>query len=143
MTSDPYPDRIPEGLAPMTKFTFDIGQAKGAKLEIDNNLEKLRDRLDKLIDRFQVTINGQKVPLIDRILALTHDPAELKGLALGLDRISTFIKSLDALENRSKVIGLIEEDPNWLTVTFADFETDIEAGLKQFEDLTLEQDEHP
>jgi len=138
MTSDEYPEIIPPDLTPIDKFTFSIDAAKGAKTDLDLRLEAARERLSKIVDRFSVELQGQTVPVINKILTLTHDPEELMGLSTGLARVASFIKELDELEDKQKILEVIEKDPSWFTWAFGDFTSeveDVDEALKELTDL--------
>lgn len=138
MTSQ-YPEQKPQDLAPVRKFVFSLDAAKGAKEDLGLQLEAAEQRLQAIIDKCAVTMNGQPFPLIDKILTLTHDPDELKVLAKGLERVASFIADLDDLQQKAKILELIDKDPSWLTWAFGDFEDEIEKGLQSLESTTTEE----
>lgn len=119
MTQDHYPEAVPKGLTPVTQFTFDIENIKGAKKDITLQSEALTERIKRISDKCLLSEHYQVIP---QILNISRDPEDLKRLAKGLGRIADIIGEADELERRATVIEVAEKDPSWLAWAFGSFD---------------------
>jgi hypothetical protein len=127
-------DKVPENVTGYNKFMFDVAAVPAARRECQLQLDALEERLRRITEHFKVC-NGQ-FTLIDRITQITQDPAELRGLAKGLERVADdIIGPLTQLRERVQILDLAEKDPRWFSWAFGDFSDEVDKALKDFEDL--------
>lgn len=122
---DSYPEIRPDVGSEFKSFRFSTRSVPEARAELDGQIELLRSRIDKIVDKFPLG----DYPIIQMILSMSHDHKELKGVAKGLDRVADLVKVLDELKARESVLGLVESDPNWFAYTFGDFSDDVDTVL--------------
>lgn len=134
MTEQHPTDQVPENITGFTKFVFDASAVPAARKECQLQLDAAEERMRRINEHFKVC-NGQ-FTLIDRIIQITQDPAELRGLAKGLQRIADdIIVDLTQLRERIQILDLAEKDPRWFSWAFGDFSDEVDRALKDFEDL--------
>lgn len=124
-----YPERRPASLKPVESFHFSLKGMEDTKRECDLQLSALGERIKRIAEKKTVTMNGQPFNIIDKILDICRDKAELKGLAQGIDRVAEIIERYDELDARARILDIIEKDPTWLAWAFGDFESELEADL--------------
>jgi hypothetical protein len=142
MLSEQYPDTPPKDLKPIDSFTFNIGAIETAKKDTDLQIQALEVRIERIVDKFQATVTqggmSQRVPVLSHIISVCRNSEDLKGLALGLERIADLVPALDLLQDQKRVLDLAEKNPSWFAWAFADFETEFEASLDKFIEDNLE-----
>lgn len=122
-----YPEKIPSSLFPIKNFRYNLDSSKEVKKQLESNIDKLNDRIDKIVDNITV----DDAPILKFILNLTEDKQDLKKLARALDRIADLIDLRNQLLPKLQVIKMAEKEPNWFANTFGDFSSDIESQLDQ------------
>lgn len=120
-----YPEKIPTSISPIKNFYFSLENSKQIKRDLENQIDTLDDRIDKIVDHFTL----QDMPVIRFILNLSHDKDELKNIAKALDRVADLIEAKDSLTPKLEVLKAAETDPNWFAWAFGDFSSDVEFGL--------------
>lgn len=118
-------DKGPKSLFPMKTFSFNIDSSMETKKEIKGQLSAVNDRIDKIIDHFQI----DNMPIVQAILNVTHDKDVLKGLSRALDRVADLIEIQDNLSSKLKIIEHAETDPSWFASTFGDFSDSIDKDI--------------
>lgn len=109
------------------KFNFSFAMAAKAKDSLEEQLNTVQARIDKIVDHF--TIND--APILRFILNMDPDRDDLKKLSKALDRLSDLIEIYNSLSSKLAVINAAEKDPNWFALAFGDFESDIDQGLDE------------
>ena len=122
-----YPEKIPSSLFPIKNFRYNLDSSKEVKKQLESNIDKLNDRIDKIVDNITV----DDAPILKFILNVTEDKQDLKKLARALDRIADLIDLRNQLLPKLQVIKMAEKEPNWFANTFGDFSSDIESQLDQ------------
>jgi hypothetical protein len=127
-------DKPPSENGPLERFVFSTASTGHARTETEGLINKYEAKIDELNREYLV--GG--MPLIDRILMVSRDKDELKGLATGLAKVAGFVAALDELLIRKQVLDLATKDPNFFGWAFGDFSDDSD---KLVEELTsyLEQ----
>jgi hypothetical protein len=120
-----YPEKIPSSVNPLSSFYFNIDASKHVKKEIENQLNILNDRIDKIVDHFTL----DDMPVIKFILNISENREDLKKVGKALDRVADLIEARNELIPKLKVIQTAEEDPNWFALTFGDFSVNVDLEL--------------
>jgi len=121
-----YPEKIPTSLFPIKTFRYNLDASKEVKKQLESNISKLNDRIDKIVENITV----DDMPILKFITNVTEDKEDLKKLAKALDRIADLIDLRNQLTPRLQVIKMAEKEPNWFANTFGDFSSDIDEQLK-------------
>lgn len=119
-----YPEKIPQS-NPIDKFTFSVSMANAVKLQIEEELNTIDSRIDRIVN--EVLLDG--VPMIRFILQSSHDRKELKKFAKAVDRIADLIEHQDNLKNKLNIINHAQKDPSWFALTFGDFSDEIDREI--------------
>jgi hypothetical protein len=109
-------------------FRFSFDMASKSKSNIQNEVQNLKDRIDKIIDHF--TVND--MPILRLILNVTEEHDDLKKLSKALDRLADLTGHYNSLVRKLNVIEQAESDPNWFALAFGDFQQDVEDGINKF-----------
>jgi len=113
---------------PIKTFNFNIDSSLETKKEIKSQLSNIEERIEKIIDHFQI----DDFPVIQVLLNMTHDKETLKGIGKALDRVADLIEIKDSLNSKLKIIEHAEKDPTWFASTFGDFTESIERDIHKF-----------
>lgn len=111
---------------PIKTFQFNVDSSNETKKEIKSQLSAINERIDKIIDHFQI----DDFPVVQVLLNMTHDKESLKGLSKALDRVADLIEIKDNLIAKLKVIEHAEKDPSWFASTFGDFSDDLDKHIE-------------
>jgi hypothetical protein len=122
---NPYPEKIPEGISSIDTFPFSIKAGKSAKNEIENQLNAINDRIDKIVDHFVFS----DIPILMYVLKATRQKSDLKKMAKAIDRLADLVQAQDDLSSRLNVINTLEADPTWFASTFSDYSDEIDRDL--------------
>jgi hypothetical protein len=122
---DIYPEKIPSSVNPMNSFYFNLDASKQVKRDIENQLNLLNDRIEKIVDHFTL----DDMPVIKFILNISENREDLKKVGKALDRVADLIEARNELVPKLKIIELAEKDPNWFALTFGDFSVDVDLEL--------------
>lgn len=122
---NPYPEKIPEGISSIDTFPFSIKAGKSAKNEIENQLNAINDRIDKIVDHFIFS----DIPILMYVLKATRQKSDLKKMAKAIDRLADLVQAQDDLSSRLNVINTLEADPTWFASTFSDYSDEIDRDL--------------
>ena len=120
-----YPEKIPTGISSIDKFPFSINAGKSAKQDIENQLNTINDRIDKIVDHFVFS----DIPILMYVLKATRQKSDLKKMAKAIDRIADLVQLQDDLSSRLNVINTLEADPAWFASTFSDYSDEIDRDL--------------
>lgn len=120
-----YPEQIPEGIASIDKFPFSIKAGKSVKNDLQNQLNQIDNRIDKIVDHFIY----QDIPIIMYVLKATRNKTDLKKLSKAIDRIADLVQAQDEISSRLNVINTLEADPTWFASTFSDYSDEIDRDL--------------
>lgn len=128
-----HPEPQPNALTPIDRFVFSKRSISDAKADCELQLEALKARIDKINENFVITLSDGRgeMTIIDKILDLTHDTEQLKGVAKGLARVADIIGSYDDVNERMQVLNLAKKNFNWFTANFGDFDAEVENALTQ------------
>jgi archaellum component FlaC len=120
-----YPEKIPTSNNSLDKFTFSLNASKSLLKELENELESLDSRIDRISN--DVLVGG--LPIIRFILQSSHDKKELKILAKAVNRIADIIEQRDKVDSKITIIQTAEKDPEWFALAFGDFSQEIENDI--------------
>ena len=123
-----YPEKIPNSLAPMSTFKFNLDSSRDVKKQLESQITALDERIEKIVDHFTI----QDMPIIRFILNVSEDREELKKVSKALDRIADLIHAKNELLPKLEVIKIAEKDPNWFAWTFGDFSSDLDLEIDNF-----------
>lgn len=129
-----HPDLPPVEVGPLERFTFSTSSSEHALRETEGLINKYEAKIDDINREY--TVNG--MTLIDRILMVSRDRDELKGLATGLAKVAGLVAALDELVLRKQVLDLAIKDPNFFGWAFGDFSADSDRLIEELTDY-LEQ----
>lgn len=129
-----HPDTCPVDVTPIERFVFTTNSTDHALRETERLINEYESRIDEINKKY--IVGG--MPLIDRILMVSRDKDELKGLATGLAKIAGLVAALDELMVRKQVLDLAVKDPNFFGWAFGDFTDDSDRLIKELTDY-LEQ----
>jgi hypothetical protein len=125
-----YPERIPEGISSIDTFPFSFNSGKGAKRNLESQLEQINSRIDKIVEHFVFN----DIPIIHFVLKATNQKSDLKKLAKAIDRLADLVSVQEELSNKLAVINALEADPVWFTTTFSDYSSEIDRDLSDIID---------
>lgn len=125
-----YPERIPEGITSIDTFPFSFSSGKNAKRNLENQLEQINSRVEKIIEHF--TFND--IPIVHFVLKATNQKSDLKKLSKAIDRLADLVQVQEELSNKLSVINALEADPVWFTSTFSDYSAEIDRDLSDIID---------
>jgi hypothetical protein len=125
-----YPERIPEGITSIDTFPFSFSSGKNAKRNLENQLEQINSRVEKIIEHF--TFND--IPIVHFVLKATNQKSDLKKLSKAIDRLADLVQVQEELSNKLAVINALEADPVWFTSTFSDYSAEIDRDLSDIID---------
>lgn len=120
-----YPEKIPTGISSIDKFPFSIKAGKTAKNDLENQLDSINDRIDKIVQHFVFS----DIPILMYVLKATRERSDLKKMAKAIDRIADLVKAQDDISSRLNVINTLEADPAWFASTFSDYSDEIDRDL--------------
>lgn len=124
-----YPEEKPKEVKPVETFVFSTAAISHSKEDTNLQIEALETRINKLVDKYGLTVNGHPFPVIEHILKISHDETELVGVGRALERVASLIGQLDELHDQRRAIELAEEKPEWFAWAFADLSSDVEHGI--------------
>lgn len=118
-----YPEEQPEDTRPLTEFRFNLQKIEFSRQDLKWQAEALDHRINEL---------AKKCPLGDAmvlqpILAISHNPVELKRLGQALIAVSEMIGEQDKVKKKISVLELVDEDPMFFPWAFGDLEPSDEA----------------
>jgi len=125
-----YPERIPEGITSIDTFPFSFSSGKNAKKNLENQLEQINSRVEKIIEHFIFN----DIPIIHFVLKATTQKSDLKKLSKAIDRLADLVQVQEELSNKLAVINALEADPAWFTSTFSDYSAEIDRDLSDIID---------
>lgn len=125
-----YPEKIPSSTKSFDKFTFSVNASKALLQDLENELDALDSRIDRLCN--DVLVGG--MPIVRFILQSSHDKKELKTLAKAVNRIADIIEQRDKVQSKVTIIQTAEKDPEWFALAFGDFSQEVEDDLSLFID---------
>ena len=121
-----HPEDIPQ-VASYEKFPFSVKASLGVQSELQDQLQTLNDRIEKIAS----TVLVGDMPLIRFVLQTSHDKSELKKFAKAVDRVADLIEAVDQLEGRLKIIETAQKDPQWFAFAFGDFSQEIDKDIDE------------
>jgi len=121
-----YPEKIPSNNS-IDSFNFSFSQINSAEKNLVNDLQKISDRISKIVDSEKFYING--FPVIKQILMLDPTASDLKKLSKALERLADLIPISNDLESKKTFINVAKDNPNWLAVAFGDFSKEIDNDI--------------
>lgn len=125
----PHPDTYDGPNTGIQKFVFDANMVGKAKRDVEQELDALRTRLDRICR--ELTLN--EAPIIQYIVQVGQDKKELERIGKALPRVGEILERMQFLEDRSKVLEVASDDPGWMASAFGDLsvsDDDTEAFLK-------------
>lgn len=125
-----YPEKIPEGIGSIETFPFSFNAGKDVKRDLENQLEQINSRVEKIIDHFVFN----DIPIIHFVLKATSQKNDLKKMAKAIDRLADLVQVQEDLASRLNVIKALEADPTWFASTFADYSSEIDKDLSNILD---------
>jgi len=125
-----YPERIPEGITSIDTFPFSFNSGKSAKRSLENQLEQINSRIEKIIEHFVFN----DIPIVHFVLKATNQKSDLKKLSKAIDRLADLVQVQEELSNKLVVINALEADPVWFTSTFSDYSSEIDKDLSDIID---------
>lgn len=111
------------------QFNFSFALAEKAKAEIEQEHEKILERISNIAESEKFYING--FPVLKNIIHLNPKKQDLKKLAKAIDRLSDLIEIFEELDSKINLINTVQKNPNWFAWTFGDFSQDIDATINQ------------
>lgn len=120
MSSEDY-----KSLDVIKKFNFSFDMVNKTKVDIKEQHDAVKDRIDKIVNHFTV----DDIPILGYILHVTSSRSELKKLSKAIDRLADLVDTSTSLNNKLKVIEAAETDPNWFASAFGDFDQEIDHDL--------------
>lgn len=120
-----YPEEIPISRKSLDTFTFSLNASKGLLNNLENELEHLDSRIERLSN--DVLLGG--LPIIKFILQTSHDKKELKTLAKAVNRIADIIEQHDKIQSKITILQTAQTDPEWFALAFGDFSQEIENDI--------------
>lgn len=117
---------------PFQDFNFSFALAQKAKAELQNDHEKLLERITNIVDSEKFHING--FPVLKNIINLQPQKNDLKKIAKALDRLGDLLESFAELDKKISVIDTVQADPHWFAWAFGDFSKEIDNDLENFFD---------
>lgn len=133
--SNPHPDSLSTPVEPIDRFMFSTSSVAHALQETEGLIRQYEEKLDGINREY--TVAGYSI--IDRILTLTRNKDELKGLATGLAKTAGLVAVLDELIIRKQTLELSTKDPAFFGWAFGDF-TDESDRLVEELQVLLEAD---
>lgn len=125
-----YPEKIPDGIDSINTFPFSFNSGKSAKKSLENQLQQIDSRIEKIVDHFVFN----DIPIIHFILKATSQKSDLKKMAKAIDRLADLVSVHEELSNKLAVINALEADPVWFTTTFSDYSAEIDKDLSDIVD---------
>ncbi len=120
-----YPEKIPLGVSPIDKFPFSFNAGKGAKRDLESQLDQINARIEKIVDHFVFN----DIPIIHFVLKATTNKNDLKKMAKAIHRLADLVEFQEDLSSRLNVIKALEADPTWFATTFSDYSEEIDREL--------------
>lgn len=114
------PDREQE-----VAFRFSLAKATERAAVLDPKISVLTERIDRYIK--EATLDG--IRILEHLLRMTDDIAELDRLGRALVRIAPIIKEQNALKLQRKLFDLAISDTSRLALMFGDFDDEVSALL--------------
>jgi len=121
MSSEDY-----KNLDVIKKFNFSFDMVNKTKVDIKQQHDAIKDRIDKIVNHFTV----DDIPILSYILHVTNSRSELKKLSKAIERLADLVDTSTSLNNKLKVIEAAETDPNWFASAFGDFDQEIDHDLE-------------
>lgn len=109
----------------LRRFLFDLNLGDTAGQDLQLRVDALEERLNRIVQRATL----KDIPVLQSILNLSTDTDELEVLGKALLRVSELLPELEELRKRQNVIDTVQEHPEWLAATFADFSSDIDEFI--------------
>ena len=120
-----YPEEVPVSRKSLDTFTFSLNASKGLLNDLENELEHLDSRIERLSN--DVLLGG--LPIIKFILQTSHDKKELKTLAKAVNRIADIIEQHDKIQSKITILQTAQKDPEWFALAFGDFSQEVENDI--------------
>ena len=127
MEQELYPEERPLNAKPLDSFTFSTAALDHSADDIELQLEAVEIKINRLVDKFPITIDGRPFPVIQKIIELCQDEQELLGVAKALERVAGYVPLLDTLKRQRDVIEYAKSNPSWCAWAFGDFDKEIDA----------------
>lgn len=121
-----YPEKIPNFSTDNFVFSFD--KARSALPELQKINETLEERIEKIVSSEKFFISDY--PILRQIMMLSPDKNQLKLLSKALDRLSELVDSQKTINQKLVVFKMLQEDPDWFTLSFGDFSKEIDSDLQ-------------
>jgi hypothetical protein len=125
-----YPEKIPDGIGSIETFPFSFTAGKGAKRELESQLDQINSRIEKIVDHFVFN----DIPIIHFVLKATTNKNDLKKMAKAIHRLADLVEVQEDLSSRLSVIKILEADPTWFTTTFSDYSSEIDKDISSILD---------
>ena len=122
-----YPEKIPSN-NPVNSFNFSFARTAKNQKKIENELNEITERILKILDSEKFHING--FPVLKNIYALGPDRSDFKKLAKACERLGDLVQIINDLQSKMTVIQMAQENPNWLTFAFGDFQEEIDKDIE-------------
>ena len=123
-----YPESIPEVNNKNFFFSFEKASKSYAKIYSDSLI--LEDRIEKILSSEKFYVSDY--PVLRQIMVLNPNKNELKLLAKAIERLSDLVENHNSITQKLNVFKVIEEDPNWLALSFGDFSHEIDNDIESF-----------
>lgn len=109
-------------------FTFDWKLANPHIKELNTNLDKLKNRIQRLVD--EATIDDQ--PVLGSLLQFfPHASSEdLMKVGKALQRVAELLPEYQKLNSRKSFIDIAQKDSEWLLGTFGDLGSHIDSFIE-------------
>lgn len=123
-----YPEKIPSTSSNDFLFSFERAASSSKKLKHDYSI--LEDRIEKIVSSEKFFVSDY--PILRQIMMLSPSKNDLKLLSKALDRLSELVETHQSINQKLSVLKVIEEDPNWLALSFGDFSQEIDKDIESF-----------
>jgi hypothetical protein len=123
-----YPEKIPNAASNDFLFSFEKAATSAKKLKVEHSI--LEERIEKIVSSDKFFLSDY--PILRQIMMLSPSKNELKLLSKALDRLADIVEVHQSVQQKLSVFKVIEEDPNWLALSFGDFSSEIDTDIESF-----------
>jgi Trm5-related predicted tRNA methylase len=110
-------------------FNFSFALAQKAKSDLQDQHEKLLERISNIVESEKFHVNG--FPVLKNIIGLQPKKVDLMRLSKALERLADLVEMFSEIDKKVNLIDVVESNPNWFAVTFGDFSKEIDQDIEK------------